>query len=405
MRLLSIELRNYRGVEHRVVEFARDGVTIVEGPNEIGKSSIAEAIDRLFEDLDSTSRSRVQKIKPVGRDVGPEVAIEAETGPYRFRYRKRFLRDRTTELDVLQPRPEHHTGREAHERVLAILADTVDLPLWKALRIQQGGMIDQAALLEQRSLSAALDRAAGETPAGEEEMSVFGLVHKEYLEYWTETGRRKQEAVELDRTIDQAEDAIKGIDDALAALERDIDAVARLDVDLQRLTDRQNGQRETAGARGRQVAALAELEGGAERIEAQFDVARVLADQVRRAKTVRDEAIASVLDAVATAKQGELGLSGFAPAIEAARVRLAESEERLSNARTNRDKAKGRAIKHHADLSRFRQDQEVAQLQRRLDRVTSATTLIQDSLAAAAMPVDQDSLDSLRAQHRTVEIV
>lgn len=154
----------------------------------------------------------------------------------------------------------------------------------------------------------------------------------------------------------------------------------------------------------RQVAALAELEGGAEKIEAQFDVARVLADQVRRAKTVRDEAIVSVLDAVAAAKQGELELSEFAPAIEAARARLAESEEHLSKARKNRGAAKARAVQHHEDLSRFRQIQEVAQLQRRLDRVTSATTLIQDSLAAAAVPVDQDALDSLRAQHRTVEI-
>src|SRR3990172_7767896 len=138
MKILKIELRNYRGVDDRLVEFATGGVTIVEGPNEIGKSSIAEAIDRIIEDLDSTSRQRILAIKPVDQDAGPEVMIEAETGPYAFRYRKRFLRDRVTELEIVRPRPENHTGREAHERVQAILSETVDMALWKALRMQQG---------------------------------------------------------------------------------------------------------------------------------------------------------------------------------------------------------------------------------------------------------------------------
>jgi hypothetical protein len=184
MRILLVELRNYRGVDHRVVEFAPGGVTIVEGPNEIGKSSIAEAIDRVIEDLDSTSKQRVMAVKPVDRDVGPEVMIEAETGPYAFRYRKRFIRDKVTELDISRPRPEHRTGREAHDRVRAILAETVDMALWKALRMQQGDVVGQATLVDQTSLSAALDRSAGESPAGEEEVTLFGLPTRN-TQYWT----------------------------------------------------------------------------------------------------------------------------------------------------------------------------------------------------------------------------
>ena len=157
MRILNVELRNYRGVSERLVEFAPQGVTIIEGPNEIGKSSIPEAIDRLIEDMDSSSKQRVMAVKPVDRDVGPEVMIEAEAGAYAFTYRKRFIRDRITELDIVRPHPEHHTGREAHERVQAILSETVDMALWKALRMQQGDVVGQAALIDQTSLSAALD--------------------------------------------------------------------------------------------------------------------------------------------------------------------------------------------------------------------------------------------------------
>ena len=247
MRILRITLRNYRGVTDHTVEFAPRGVTIVEGPNEIGKSSIAEAIDRIIEDQDSTSRQRIVAVKPVDRDVGPEVMIEAETGNYACRYRKRFLRARVTELEITRPRPENHTGREAHDRVQAILSETVDMALWKALRMQQGDIVGQAPLTDQTSLSAALDRSAGESPAGEEEVTLFGLAHAEYLKYWTETGRRKQAETEMERAIEHATQEIARFEDAIRAIEADVEASVRLEAEARRLVERGAEQRSKLG--------------------------------------------------------------------------------------------------------------------------------------------------------------
>ena len=39
MRLVRIKLENWRGVESREIHFA-DGITLIEGPNEIGKTTI-----------------------------------------------------------------------------------------------------------------------------------------------------------------------------------------------------------------------------------------------------------------------------------------------------------------------------------------------------------------------------
>ncbi len=261
MRILKIALRNYRGVSDRTVEFAPGGVTIVEGPNEIGKSSIAEAIDRIIEDLDSTSKQRIQATKPVDRDVGPEVTIEVESGPYAFRYRKRFLRDKVTELEIYRPRPENHTGREAHERVQAILAETVDMALWKALRMQQGDVVGQAALADQTSLSAALDRSAGESPAGDEEVTLFGLAHAEYLQYWTETGRRKKEVTEMEGAIAEATQRITDLEEAIRAIEADIEASVRLEAEARRLVERAAEQRTKLGEHQARVDALGEARG------------------------------------------------------------------------------------------------------------------------------------------------
>ena len=49
MKLLRIKLTNYRGIAEREIVFSETGVTVIEGPNEIGKSCISEAFDLVLE--------------------------------------------------------------------------------------------------------------------------------------------------------------------------------------------------------------------------------------------------------------------------------------------------------------------------------------------------------------------
>ena len=113
-------------------------MTVLAGPNEIGKTSTAEALNLVLEELDSSKKRAIRAVQPVGRDVGPEVELEALAGPYRFTIRKRFLRHEETVLTVAEPRSETLTGRDAHQRMRAILDESVDLDLWKAVRIDKG---------------------------------------------------------------------------------------------------------------------------------------------------------------------------------------------------------------------------------------------------------------------------
>ena len=191
MRLHRLAVRNWRGVEEREVHFAATGVTVVEGPNESGKSSLVEALDALIEHLDDSKKGKVAAIKPVHKDVGAEVEAEIETGPYRFTYSKRFHKKSETKLTVTTPRPENLTGREAHERALQILDETMDRGLWAALRIEQGQRVTQANLSEQKSLSAALDRAAGVARTGEAEETLYDAAQAEYSEYFTAKGAER----------------------------------------------------------------------------------------------------------------------------------------------------------------------------------------------------------------------
>ncbi|MFZ1160809.1 AAA family ATPase, partial [Mycobacterium sp.] len=44
MKLHRLVLKNYRGIESREIDFPDHGVVVVSGANEIGKSSMVEAL-------------------------------------------------------------------------------------------------------------------------------------------------------------------------------------------------------------------------------------------------------------------------------------------------------------------------------------------------------------------------
>ena len=155
MKYTRLRIANYRAVSEAKIQFGENGITLVRGPNEIGKTSLGESIRLLFEFPD------IIAIIPDHIDAGPEIELEAESGAYHFIYAKRFYKKPETKLNILKPKPENLTGRQAHDRANTILRETLDINLWKALSIRQGTEINQPKLVGQTWLSAALDREAG----------------------------------------------------------------------------------------------------------------------------------------------------------------------------------------------------------------------------------------------------
>ncbi len=404
MRIRSVTLRDYRGTTERTIEFAPSGVTIVQGPNEIGKSSIPEAVDHVIDDLDSSARKDLQAVRPVDRDVGPEVAIEVETGPYAFTYRKRFLRQPITELHVHQPRPEQLTGRAAHDRVQRMLRETVDTALWKALRVQQGDLVGQAKLGRQTSLSAALDRAAGEAPAGDEEHSLYDAAHAEYLRFWTETGRRRQEEVALERSVVESSQRIEAIQAAIEAIEADVESSLDLGSESRRLTERRAELRTQVEQRQARVDALAAIEAGVSAAEARHEAARLAAEAARRAAEARRLEVLALDAATGGHERLRTGLAADAARLDTLRTQAADAERALQAARAERDRAATCAEAARARADRARDIAELSELEQRYARGRAANAAMTAAAPDAALPVTAEALAAIRAQQRAVEL-
>jgi DNA repair exonuclease SbcCD ATPase subunit len=231
VRILRLRLRNYRGIPEREISFRRTGVTVLEGPNETGKSSLAEALDLLFDELDSTTKKKVMAIRPVHRDVGTEIEVDLETGAYAFTYFKRFFKDRATVLKITRPKVETLRGREAHDRVRTILGETIDEHLWRVLRIKQGGVASQTSLADAAALTRALDQTAGER-AVEGASDLFAAVKEEYLKYFTETGQPRKPVKQLREREASAAERVQDKSTTLAELERNIERSAQLEREI-----------------------------------------------------------------------------------------------------------------------------------------------------------------------------
>src|ERR1700737_3567940 len=277
MKRHRLVLTNYRGIAHREIEFPDHGVVVVCGANEIGKSSMIEALDLLLESRDRSTKKEVKQVKPTNSDVGSEVSAEISCGPYRFVYRKRFHKKCETELTVTAPRREQLTGDEAHERVRAMLAETVDTELWRAQRVLQAASTAAVDLSGCDALSRALDVAAGDAAAlsGTEPL-LIERIDAECARYFTPTGRPTGEWAAAVSRLAEARVEVTECVQAMA----EVDDRVRLHADLTQQVAELAQQCSAAGPR------LDAAKAAAAPIAA-------LADEVREGKLMAAAAVAS----------------------------------------------------------------------------------------------------------------
>jgi DNA repair exonuclease SbcCD ATPase subunit len=396
MRIHRLTLRNFRGIHETTVTFDAPGVTIVEGPNEVGKSSLAEAIDVLFDKPDSSTDRQVQALKPVDRDEGAEVELEFSTGPYRLHYAKRWHKNRRTILQVLEPVAGNLTGREAHDRVREILDETLDVHLWGALRHQQGVAITQAALDQSQSLAAALDAAAsGAGLSDPGATALFEAATAERDRYWT-PGRRQatRDRADRGRRLEQVRQDVRDLEQALAAIDQLVEEHGRLTREIGELDSRLAREQAAFEERRARVDELGRSELEVERLARDADRA---AEQYRNADRVA-AARSALLQQVAEARQRLAELQAEdareAPALEEAERLEQQAGAELEGARRAREAAERRHARARADLDHWRALVDLERRREQLERVAAA----QRERAEAQAVLQTSSLDEAGLQ-------
>ena len=362
MRLHSIRLINYRAITDATVDFS-SGVTIVEGPNEVGKSSIHQAITQLREDKDSSRKASVKDTQPVGSDVGPQVSLHLSTGDFEVRYSKRWIKQPFTELSILKPVPEQLSGNEAHERFLAILDETVDVDLLDALDVAQGRSLDQASLAEIKALHGALGDA-GEDLADHD--AFLDRVESEYLRFFTAKGKETGELRRLTEELPAADEQYRELKARSADMEALVDRHARATDRLKNVrtqlesaaTEREDAEKAVQAVSGLKTALDRALEraGAAQR-------------ERQRAEETRDRRRALITEtttAEKAVKAADEALEKVTAAQQEKDSSLDEAQKGLEARQAELVSAQEEAKATSADLARARARKEVDALRKRL---------------------------------------
>lgn len=405
MRLHRLVLSNYRGITHREIDFPERGVTVVSGPNEVGKSSLIEALDLLLESKDRSSKKDVKQVKPTHADVGSEVTAEISTGPYRFVYRKRFHKRCETELTILAPRREQITGDEAHERVRSMLAETVDTGLWQAQRVLQAASTAAVDLSGCDALSRALDVAAGDAEdlaglSGHEPL-LIERIDAEYGRYFTATGRPTGEWAAARAALAAADAEVTACRAAVAEVDDRVCRHVELATELRELgesrtaLDVRMAAAETAAtavdalaeeARAARAAWDAAAATSAAAAEAHRERLRLRAEVATRAEAVI-AADAAAADAADAAVSGAEVLAEAERLAEEAAAELQRANVRAGAARRARDLL---SVREEADRLAVRLahigsvEAELAEVGARLREIPLTDRTLRDIEAAAA---------------------
>jgi DNA repair exonuclease SbcCD ATPase subunit len=190
MRIKRLSVRNFRKFLQPVtLADLSDGVCVIAGDNEEGKSTVVLAIRSAFHLKYNTQST--QHIQPYNSSAMPEVAVEFDLNGTTFHLRKVFGKKGSAEL---RSDAGVFMGSEAEEKLHELCnagAERKDSSIWNVLWVEQGTTFGEIKLgdMGKRTLQAALERELGSIVGGDQGQLLLKSVNELYLKWYTNTGR------------------------------------------------------------------------------------------------------------------------------------------------------------------------------------------------------------------------
>ena len=393
MKLHRIHVKNFKAIDERTLELPDCGIVIAAGRNEIGKTSMVEALDLLLDTgTKASSKSRkVRNAQPYGTSL--QVVIEAEMtiGEHRFVHRKCFLKDKESSLKFLAgPRAgETITDDEAVETMETLLSGA-DLTLWNALRLMQASGLSPLRLDSSQALTAALEQAGGKQPDEGSGGGLMDRVRAEYEKYFTPKGSERRtvfadrdELEDVRSNLAEGQRKLAEVDDVVESLSRINEQISH-DETVVASTKTDYQQAEAA------LASLTELE---KEVETTRRTAKEATQRHAEAKTAHDMR-AKLIDDLATAQnehkhcqQVAAELAGLGRSVTAEHE---EAQTALDEAQAKVVEAEEAETQARQTLATARVGEESAKARQQLDRINE----LKERIAAEQRRLDAEKVTS-----------
>ncbi|MFI7484124.1 AAA family ATPase [Kocuria sp. M1R5S2] len=405
MKLHRLKLENFRGVSSREIELPESGVVVVAGRNEVGKTSMIDALDALISLPDSSRKRVITEAQPTGQDVPVGVEAEFSIGAVRVVYAKQWLKKAGTTLrHVAGPRTgDALTGRDAHDAAEQLWA-TADTNLWEALRYLQASGLTQSALTDSAALRRALESHAGRTGGDDREVTtLLQRVGEECEKYWTAQRRKNAKYVQAETDCRTAEATAEEAAAQLREIAKVEEQLADLVEEIASTTARLGTLRTEKSGLDRSAEQIGAVQQQLQEAQRRRDGARVELERARERGQRRAELVAAVTDAEERGAALADELRAREVELEPVRRDCAEAEERRAAAQ--------RAVQETRALHRSARDDRThlddVDRHRRVTAALESLGTVRERLtelrSRPGTDLDEDVLDVLEQAERAAD--
>jgi DNA repair exonuclease SbcCD ATPase subunit len=408
MKLRALEIEQFRKFDRPIrIAGMDDGLNLVLGPNEMGKSTLFTALQAILFERHRSQAQTVKSFQPAGHEgASPRIALQFELDAQPYRIEKRFLRRPSAELTL--PDGRHLHGEAAEEALEALLGGGRNAPqergVWSLIWVGQGQSfaLPKIGSGARAALQSVLDAEVGEILAGDHGGALIARLDEAMHELVYKTGRPRGQYKEADEARRALELEIADLEARHDELERDLNDLENVRVEYDRLRAEQRtgcaeqDLTELAVRRDRLKVRQAELrEAEAALAAVRHDLGGIEAELAHR-RAAR-EALAAGAGEDEQASAAEVELVAAAAAAERLATELAGKTERLQ-ATLDSAENQQRALQRLAQAIRQRDDGRSA-----LRAVASEVRLELEPQAWGRVRVDGRSLDATSRWLRIVE--
>ncbi|MDJ0944440.1 MAG: AAA family ATPase [Kiloniellales bacterium] len=392
-----------------------DGLNVVVGPNEMGKSTLLDALRAALFEKYSSKAQPITALQNDRNQAAPvvELAFEVDGGIYRIR--KRFVKKPYAHLFC--PDGRKLEGDEAEDTLRDLLgfdepgktgAKPETLGMWNVLWVQQGQSFGALDLPDsaRSNLHSALESEVGEVLGGKRGRALPDAVDKQLSELVTSTGRPRGNYKDLIDEVETLRAELEGLQSRRSELSKTMEDLEAAQETLARLSSGEQDQKdkeELDAARNRH-GELAKLES---RIEA-------AATDVELKKRNLEQAEQAIAERRALKEQ----IMTDAEAVEAAKEKLDEVREKDQKLRKQveglrKDSKKAEDAVTEADkavsiarrvLTAVQREGRIRELQERYEKAHDAEKKQRAAQqGAAAILVTDENIETIRDAAKKLE--
>ncbi|WP_170937334.1 MULTISPECIES: AAA family ATPase [Rhodomicrobium] len=242
MQIRRIEIRDFRKLSHVLIENLEDGLNVLVGDNEAGKSTLLAALRAVLFERHRVSGDVAARMQPYGQSVRPEVAIEFDLGGKSWKLRKAFCQK--PEAELIGP-GERATGDAVEERLAELFGfnppgrgqskPEEHQGIYGLLWVEQGGSHRSLGVGAGRNMIAsALELEVGEVVGGERGRALLAAAEERRNGFWDKRGNPRgdykalrDEVAALEARQGDLTAQLADYDEKIAALEKKSEALAR----------------------------------------------------------------------------------------------------------------------------------------------------------------------------------